>query len=867
MSRATRSASRSPSPLRSQSRSRSRSRSTSQSRRSHSRSRSRRHRYSSRSRSRSRSRSQSPLYNRDKKYQNSREFRGYHRGFRRPYNFRGRGRGYFSRGRYQRGGGGGGGGRGYNNNNNFRNNWKNHKQNPHKQQQQNQSRGRPYIHKFSGSPPPPGHSRHSDRSLSPLSRKSQHSNASPRGSPPKAPLVANQSSNNVKEELLGSKEVQKEGTDGEETEVGDAHEAQNSGTTQEGWQVLMECNSSPKKASPENHAVTVQNSQNSNQPGTSPQTMKDTSNGASLWETMSNAPSTKTLSQEALNQMLSSLDVFKSEECLDGDKMAISIAFRKFWKEHNKKSKPTWENRRTEADPVKEDQVNINGPAPAAGTEVSSKLNGKVPLNHLLKDSPSLSDEMEEEMIPKPHSKSLKKERHNGDVENSHPKVVHPARELFEECYDRWQNVASAQDEPDALGEEMYSVDKSAAVARGQMVGTFEKLACKPRKMSESASILRRNSDREMFTLTAEDSSLLSLRKPETKINVRMDFLRDSLIGTSEILAQERQLSQDLVQSSKRGQEFRSIFQHVQAAPMQKTPSELFAQHIVAILHHIRAQHFASPRMTLNERFTVYQRQAAEKESMKLRKSPEIHRRIDVSPSAFKKHSQVFEAMKSSEDGTNKDVEVKTKSDPMDLRLDIERRKRYSSREIDYEHDGLRNSPDTRRESSEENFSKKSKSSSSSSSKSQMDDLPKPELKNDGFNRARLAPTETTAAKETAWRGFQVRFRGRGWKRGNYQADCNPDLPVAPTNQDCDQGSPPKNRKYYLHDDRDSEVEASNWTENQEGRGRGGGGFSRGRARFLIRKTNGGGPNITWAQDNFLVNGMREDQLEQDQKD
>lgn len=61
-------------------------------------------------------------------------------------------------------------------------------------------------------------------------------------------------------------------------------------------------------------------------------------------------------------------------------------------------------------------------------------------------------------------------------------------------------------------------------------------------------------------------------------------------LSASEILAQERQFSQDLAQWSKRGQEFRSIFQHVETAPMQRVPSELFAQHIVAILHHVRGE-------------------------------------------------------------------------------------------------------------------------------------------------------------------------------------------------------------------------------------------------------------------------------------
>lgn len=57
-----------------------------------------------------------------------------------------------------------------------------------------------------------------------------------------------------------------------------------------------------------------------------------------------------------------------------------------------------------------------------------------------------------------------------------------------------------------------------------------------------------------------------------------------------DVLAEERQLSQDLVQSSKKNQEFRSIFQHVQTAQSQKSPSELFAQHIVAIVHHVKGE-------------------------------------------------------------------------------------------------------------------------------------------------------------------------------------------------------------------------------------------------------------------------------------
>lgn len=288
------------------------------------------------SRSRSRSRSHSPSYNRDKKYprgyQNNREFRGYQRGFRRPYNFRGRGRGGFPRGRYQRGGGN------YyyynnNNNNNFRPNWKNYKQYPQKQQyqqqQQNSSQGRSHsLQKRSGSSPH-GQCHQSDRSSSPQSRHSQHScSSSPKCRP--ALLLANQNSKDVKEEPSASNEVQKGGGgDGEPGVLaGDAKEG--SGKTEGNWQRMTDCSSSPQRTSPlANAAVTGgQNSQTTIQRSPTKNT-NDTSNGASSWQKQCSSSSATKPSHEGLNPMLSSFDFFSSEEYLDGDKTAISIAFRK----------------------------------------------------------------------------------------------------------------------------------------------------------------------------------------------------------------------------------------------------------------------------------------------------------------------------------------------------------------------------------------------------------------------------------------------------------------------------------------------------------------------------------------------------------
>lgn len=60
--------------------------------------------------------------------------------------------------------------------------------------------------------------------------------------------------------------------------------------------------------------------------------------------------------------------------------------------------------------------------------------------------------------------------------------------------------------------------------------------------------------------------------------------------SSADILAAERQLSHDLGQTSRRDSEFRSIFHHVQSAQLQRSPSELFAQHIVTIVHHIKGE-------------------------------------------------------------------------------------------------------------------------------------------------------------------------------------------------------------------------------------------------------------------------------------
>ncbi|TNN89097.1 Thyroid hormone receptor-associated protein 3 [Liparis tanakae] len=581
--------------------------------------------------------------------------------------------------------------------------------------------------------------------------------------------------------------------------------------------------------------------------------------------------------------MLSSFDFFSNEEYLDGDQTAISVAFRQFLEEQKKKAKALGNGKYAEAHDVDTEQGKAKGKASAnipdpVQRKFREDIDGDVSLKSFLKASPFMS---EDEAVIKPQTKSLHKDWYNGDESSKTKiKVTHSAREMFDECFGKWQNVAyshMANSDLDDMEVDMRPARKqdvaaavAAALAKREAAGRCEGLSPavggKARKMAKSPCVSsatppppprRRSSDRE---LRGEDSPFTSSRKQETKLYIKMDSLGDSMMRSSDILAEERQLSQDLVQSSKKDQEFRSIFQHVQAAPSQRSPSELFAQHIVTIVHHTKAQHFPSSEMTLNERFTMYQRRAAEKEMMKPRKSPEIHRRIDVSPSAFKKHSQLFEAMKSSEDGTYKDGGEKTTGDPMDLRLDIERRKKYPILDRDYNKDRgeeWRNSPDSCPDRSEEKLSKSSErskksqkkrsrsssSSSSSSSKSQKADLPhgKSDPADKDSDRAQLSQTDSSGAVTRGMPrgGFQVRIRGRSWNQGN---------------------GPQSN-----HDDREREAEC----KMMDSRGRRRGSFSRGRARFIVRKATGG-PNANspkWANDKFQINGERGDAREETEQD
>lgn len=228
----------------------------------------------------------------------------------------------------------------------------------------------------------------------------------------------------------------------------------------------------------------------------------------------------------------------------------------RFLEEQNKKAK-SWENgKNSETNDVAVEHGKVNGKAVTSDSvprKYNKNIDGEVSMNSFLKASPFLSAEEEEVMMIKPQPTSLDKDWHDEDkFSKPKSKVTHSARELFEERFGKWQNLAfsqAANSDLDNMAEDIYATrkqDKAAAIAaalsKRELAGEHEELSPdmggKVRKMAKSPSILcstpplpRRNSGREMFTIRSEDSPFMSSRKQEAKINVRMDFRGDSLRG------------------------------------------------------------------------------------------------------------------------------------------------------------------------------------------------------------------------------------------------------------------------------------------------------------------------------------------------
>ncbi|RMC12824.1 hypothetical protein DUI87_10349 [Hirundo rustica rustica] len=289
--------------------------------------------------------------------------------------------------------------------------------------------------------------------------------------------------------------------------------------------------------------------------------------------------------------------------------------------------------------------------------------------------------------------------------------------------------------------------------------------------------------------------------RPEVKLKMAPVPLDDSNRPAS--LTKDRLLASTLVHSVKKEQEFRSIFDHIKLPQASKSTSESFIQHIVSLVHHVKEQYFKSAGMTLNERFTAYQK--ATEDHCTRQKSPEIHRRIDISPSTLRKHTRLTgEERVFKEEGQKGDK--KLRCDSADLRHDIDRRRKERSKERG-DSKGSRESSGSRKQEKTPKDYKDYKSYKDDSSREEKDCKKE---RDEEFK---------THHEQKEYSGFAGVNRPRG----------------------------------TFHDDRDDGVDY--WAK----RGRGRGTFQRGRGRFNFKKS---GSSPKWTHDKYQGDGIVEDEEE-----
>lgn len=257
--------------------------------------------------SRSRSRSHSPSYRNypSRDYQsNRRGYRGYNRGYRRPYQYRGRSRGYYPRGHYQNRGGGGGYG--------YKSNWQGggggggwHDRQDHYSPRRGHSRSST-PRKRSGSR---SRSRGSDRSSSARSRQSRRSSYSSRSrssSPRRRNNKARPGSKESKD-----KQSQSPAEKGAQPAEGTVIEKASGGK----W---IDYDASPKRSPPD--TKTEELSDTKGPGGTGP-----------LWKTVrSTTPPAKSPTKSGQTASFSGFGFFSKEEAKSADPAGLSAAFKKY---------------------------------------------------------------------------------------------------------------------------------------------------------------------------------------------------------------------------------------------------------------------------------------------------------------------------------------------------------------------------------------------------------------------------------------------------------------------------------------------------------------------------------------------------------
>ncbi|XP_077151956.1 thyroid hormone receptor-associated protein 3 isoform X2 [Ranitomeya variabilis] len=876
--------------------SRSRSRSFSKSRsRSRSLSHSRKRRHSSRSRSRS----YSPGYNRERNhprvYQN-RDFRGHNRGYRRPYYFRGRGRGFYPRGQHNRGG--------YVN---YRPNWQNYNRQPYSPRRA-RSRSRSPKRR-SVSPRSRSHSRNSDKSSSDRSRRSSSSRSSSNHSR----VETKRKSKKDKKRRSKDRRSSPPATDD------DSKEQSTSGAADTGskegsktWQDMEAYDESPAPQHSPERAPTLKSSVQSvvvrrcsprPSPGQKPSPPSPTvlQSGSSFRASSRQSPFEHSLSPPRKSPMTKSPPSMSSlygnsqkEDGRSGEMTApVGTGYKRFMEEQkNKASELEKENGKEKLSNL-EKMKDRSSPTDFAMSELERAYKKSIsPKRYKMREDLEKL-KLSELRYAKEDADQEKKGRgrKDSDSDSKSQDAYDPAKweELSFATSTKEKRKKSVDMEEELYAEKSKKEEKASKSSHKGFLPekNFRVTSFKASKERSESPPSRKSSESREKLLSKEDMSFSKSNfsvSREMGPNVRLDSFDEDLARPSGVMAHERKLSRDLVHSNKKEQEFKSIFQHIQSAQPQRSPSELFAQHIVTIVHHVKEHHFGPSTVTLSERFASYLKKTKEQEPSKSRKSPEIHRRIDISPSAFRKHGIAHEEGKQSKEGSHKG-EGKYREEPSDLRQDIERRKKHKdkrdhSRDSGDSRDSSRSrerspeKPEKSRKSSKKHkkhrkVRERSRSSSSSSHSSHSmraagtDEFP-PENEdkdeNSSTEKARLGNKDYQGSTDRGRsRGsFQYRARGtRPWNRGVFSGsnnNNNNDFQKRNRDEEWDPEYTPKSKKYYLHDDREGENE-----EKWVNRGRGRANFTRGRGRFLFRKP---GTSPKWAHDKF---SGEEGEIEEDE--
>ncbi|XP_038657535.1 thyroid hormone receptor-associated protein 3-like isoform X2 [Scyliorhinus canicula] len=951
MSKAAGSKSRSQSSH-SRSRSRSRSRSFTRSRsRSRSRSHSRKRKYSPRSRSRS----YSPTHNRERNYPREyqpREFRG-HRGYRRPFIQR-RGRGYYPRGNWNNRGGYGNYGN-YNHYGNYRPNWHNYRSTYSPRRGRSRSRS---PKRRSASPRSRSRSRYTDKSSSSRSGRSSssRSRSSPHRSRSASPKRRSKKTKSSQKEAAASKPPTQE-TEDQQKRAPQDEQGGNGGEALAGlapkrsdsWKGLTAYDTSPKHPSPAPRSTVVlktspalHSSPSQQSPSLSGTARHTSPHGSpAQMSPQSRSPNRPNASHQSPPSLSSTIRSVPRQAPANHSPPLVGLAQGNAQKEETRPGMstlfadqpvPTISSYLKSV--VKTEFHVKNVPEKGSRSSQSPKLFkggvaeefekiSKAEMRHKFGYDEEEVEEHDKDYAAKNQKEygyedelkyrskliaSKTQERYDQEDEEEEDDDDHDRPRKREEINffkhitiskEKFREVEEDELMPERFKKEERFQSKKADGSRYREVSPVKASKYKAGR-AESPPPPRKSSDgKEQEGVTAQDENAPVLKPAHrpTEVTLKMDSLQfgDDTLGSTNVLTHERRLCRDLVHKPKKDQEFRSIFQHIQMAQSRRSPSELFAQHIVTLVHHVKEHYFKSAGVTLNERFTMYQRRTAEQEVPR-QKSPEIHRRIDISPSALKKRMHSRDEIKGQKESSYKG-EGKLKDEPDDLRLDIEHRRKYKSKEGEHKKDSSKDSRDSShsrerskeksgkipkayKESKKQRKRKKVRARTSSSSSSSSSSSPSHEGKEEpeegvgreetttGFNKARLGTREFTGppARGRARGIFQFRIRGRGYGRGAFPGPSNSSNPGNPTFQkrpreeDWDPEYTPKSKKYYLHDDR--EGDGDNYWANKRGRGT----FQRGRGRFLYKKSN---TSPKWTHDKYQGSGQEgvEEEEEEEEED